>query len=81
MSERLMLKDALQARKFRRMELSSTADAKLRSMKELLVKAVIYPLGEIDCDLILSLAAETKKLKDEYTLLTEEIAKIEKELE
>ena len=81
MSERLRLKTELQARKFRAMELATEADGKIRAIKDLLVTASITPLHEINCELIKTLAVELLQLKNEYKKISEEMAKIKKELE
>jgi DNA repair exonuclease SbcCD ATPase subunit len=80
MSERIRLKTELQSRKFRIFEIAREAKKKIESIKDLLAASSITPLGDIDCDLVYELAKQLKFLKDEYSKLSDEIEKINREL-
>jgi hypothetical protein len=79
-SEIARLREAIQARKFRKMELAGEIDRKLREIKDLLAGYPLAKIPELKLHLIAQLAAEAAALQDKYTGLQREIELAEKEL-
>jgi hypothetical protein len=79
-SEIARLREAIQARKFRKMELSGEIDRKLREIKDLLAGYPLAKIPELKLYLIAQLAAEAAALQDKYMGLQREIELAEKEL-
>jgi sugar phosphate isomerase/epimerase len=74
------LREAIQARKFRSMELSGQIDRNLREMKGLLARYPLAKIQELQLHSLAQLANDTARLQDEYRNLQREIEMAEKEL-
>lgn len=74
------LREAIQARKFRLMELSGQIDLNLREMKGHLARYPLARIGELQLHSLAQLACDTAQLQDEYRNLQREIELAEKEL-
>lgn len=74
------LREAIQARKFRLMELSGQIDRNLREMKGHLSRYPLAKIGELQLHSLAQLASDTSRIQDEYRHLQREIELAEKEL-
>ncbi len=74
------LKEAIQARKFRLMELTGAIDRNLRELKGMLARYPLARIGELQLHAMTQLAGDTARLQDEYRHLQREIELAEKEL-
>lgn len=74
------LKEGIQARKFRMMELSGQIDRNLREMKGHLSRHPLAKIWELQLHSLAQLANDTARLQDEYRALQLEIEIAEKEL-
>lgn len=80
MSATAMLKEAIQARKFRKMEKAGQFDQKVREIQNLLGRFPLAKISEIQMHLIAKLAGEAAVIQDEYLRLEREIELAEREL-
>lgn len=80
MSATTMLKEAVQARKFRKMEKAGQFDQKVREIQNLLGRFPLAKISEIQMPLIAKLAREAAAIQDEYLQLDREIELAEREL-
>jgi hypothetical protein len=80
MSERLILKGALQEKKLVRMRLAAKAEGLIVGIKNLIQHASIVPLRELETGHALELIRELDNLRTQYLALCDDIGKIEREL-
>jgi hypothetical protein len=74
------LREAIQARKFRGMELAGQIDRNLREMKGLLARYPLAKIDELQLHSLAQLANDTATLQDKYRENQREIEIAEKEL-
>jgi hypothetical protein len=75
------LKEAIQARKFRSMELSGQIDRNLREIKGGFARYPLVKILELPLHSLAQLLNDTARLQDEYRNLQREIEMAEKELD
>ncbi len=80
MSERLMLRGALQEKKLERMRLAARAQGLISAIKQIVQPASVIPLRELRTDEALELISELHRLREAYMPLCAEIGEIEREL-
>ncbi len=80
MSERLILKGALQEKKMERMRLAARAQGLISAIKQIIQPASVIPLKELRTDEALELISDLHRLRESYLPLCEEIREIEREL-
>ncbi|WP_028320388.1 hypothetical protein [Desulfatiglans anilini] len=80
MSERLMLKGALEEKKLRSMKLAIKADGLIRGIKQIIQPAAVTPLRDLRTSEALELIGELDDLKTEYVQVVAEMDEIRREL-
>lgn len=80
MSERLMLKGALEEKKLRRMKLATRAEALIRAIKIIIQPASVTPLRDLRTGEALELITELHTLCGDYARLSGQIDDIRREL-
>lgn len=80
MSERLILKGALQEKKLERMRLAARAQGLITAIKQIVQPASVIPLKDLRTDEAFELISELHRLRDVYMPLCAEIGEIEREL-
>ena len=80
MSERLILKGALQDKKMERMRLAARAQGLITAVKQIVQHASVIPLKDLRTDEALELISELHRLREIYVPLCAEIEEIEREL-
>ncbi len=80
MSERLILKGALQDKKMERMRLAAHAQGLITAIKQIVQPASVIPLKDLRTDEALELASELHRLREVYLPLCAQIEEIEREL-
>ena len=80
MSERLILKGALQDKKMERMRLAARAQGLITAIKQIVQPASVVPLKDLRTDEALELVADLHGLREQYVPLCAEIEEIEREL-
>ncbi|MFZ2448112.1 MAG: hypothetical protein WAW37_17275 [Syntrophobacteraceae bacterium] len=81
MSERLILKGALQDKKLERMRLAARAQGLITAIKQIVQPASVVPLKDLRTDEAFELIAELHRLRGLYLPLCAEIEEIERELD
>ncbi|MFH2012504.1 MAG: hypothetical protein ABIJ37_07400 [Pseudomonadota bacterium] len=80
-TERQILKNEHLALKHKKMELAVEAGGKIASIKNLLARASLSPISEIDMEVVALLAIEARDLRRQYMDVCTKMAQVEKELE
>ena len=80
MSERLMLKGALQEKKMQRMGLATKADGLIRAVRNIIQPAVIVPIIDIKTGQAKELITELDDIRQQIVILDAQIAEIMREL-
>ena len=80
MSERLMLKGALQEKKLSVMSIATRAEALIRAIRQTIQPGIITPLKDLKVDEARALMDELTGLHEAYMQLITDIKAIEKEL-
>ena len=80
MSERLMLKGALEEKKQAKLKLATRSAGIIRALKQIIQPAVITPLKELRTDEAKELIEELHELRTQYLQVSGEMEEIEKEL-
>lgn len=80
MSERLILRGALQEKKMERMRLAAQAQGLISAIKQLIQPASIIPLRALRTDEALELVSELHGVRERHARLCAEIEEIEREL-
>jgi hypothetical protein len=80
MSERLILKGALQDKKMERMRLAARAQGLITAVKQIVQPASVIPLKDLKTDEALELISELHRLREVYVPLCAQIEEIEREL-
>ncbi|MBI4621054.1 MAG: hypothetical protein HY739_12985 [Desulfobacterales bacterium] len=80
-TERQILKQEHLALKQKKRELAVKAGGKIDSIKNLLARASLSPISEIDMEVVADLSIEARDLRREYMDVCDKIAQVEKELE
>lgn len=81
MSERLILRGALQEKKMERMRLAARAQGLISAIKQIVQPASVIPLRDLRTAEALELAADLHGLRESYAVLCLEIEEIERELD
>ena len=80
MSERLILKGALQEKKLERMRLATRAEGIIRGIKAIIQPASVMPLKDLKTGEALSMMEELDELRTSYLKVTRDVEEIEREL-
>jgi hypothetical protein len=80
MSERLILKGALQDKKMERMRMAAHAQGLITAIKQIVQPASVIPLKDLRTDEALELVSELHRLREAYLPLCAQIREIEREL-
>ncbi len=80
MSEIARLREAIQARKFKSMELAGEIDRKMRELRDQMAAWPLVKIKDLKLRLIAQLAGEAADLQKEYLQQQKEIAQAEEEL-
>lgn len=80
MGDIAVLREKLQARKFRRMEVAAAIDGKVRDIRRALAGYPLDRIVDLPLEIVTRLAAEARDLQKEYRRLNEEITEAEEEL-
>lgn len=75
------LRVEIQARKFRRMEISGEIDRKVREIRSLLAGFPLAKIKDMQLALVADIAAQVACLQERYLTLQDEIEAAEKELD
>jgi hypothetical protein len=75
-----VLREKLQARKYRRMEIATAIDGKVRDIRHALAGYPLDKIADLPLDLVARLAGEAAELQGQYRALNDEIATVEREL-
>ena len=81
MSEIARIRQEIQARKFKKMELSGEIDRRVRDLRDLLAGFPLVKIPELKLRLISHLANEAANLQEKYLEIQKEIETAEKELD
>lgn len=80
MSERLILRGALQEKKMERMRLAARAQGIITAIKQIIQPASVIPLRELKTSGALEMVSELHRLRELYLPLCVEIDELEREL-
>ena len=80
MSERLILRGALQEKKMDRMRLAARAQGLIAAIKQIVQPAAVIPLKDLQTAEALELVSELHKIRELYLPLCRQIKEIEREL-